>query len=347
MKDADIQALIDKTFNKLKNTGGGKNASYIPELAKADPKLFGISFVSCSGHVYEAGKSTTTVPIESISKLFTLARAVEDLGGKTVSKKIGHSGSWMPFNSAVAADLSPTHTINPFVNQGAMATTSLLYAKDKPKFKHRVLGNLDQFAGKKLGFNSAVYKSESATNSKNMALAYLLKSHERFYGDVADTVDVYTQQCSKTVSARDLATMACVFAKGGYHPNTGKKVISKETANYVIRAMHRSGLYEYSGTWAAEVGYVAAKSGVAGGIIIILKGIGGLAIVSPPLDAMGNSVRGIKAGKIITKGIYNIKDKEQKFCPPPPKQPRLKKRTSKTKRKKRTNKTKRTRKAKN
>jgi len=332
MKDEDIQALIDKTFNKLKNTGGGKNASYIPELAKADPKLFGISFVSCSGKIYDAGKSTTSVPIESISKLFTLARAVDDLGSKVVSKKIGHSGSWLPFNSAVAADLSPTHTINPFVNQGAMATTSLLYMKDKSKFKARVLGNLDQFAGKKLGFNNAVYKSESETNSKNMALAYLLESHKRFYGEVNDTVDVYTQQCSKTVSARDLATMACVFAKGGYHPHNNKKIISKETANYVIRAMHRSGLYEYSGTWAAEVGYVAAKSGVAGGIIIILKGIGGLAIVSPPLDAIGNSVRGIKAGKIITKGIYNIKDAETKFCPPPKQKKtikRLKKRTTK------------------
>ena len=335
MKEAEIQRLIDMTFNKLKNTGGGKNASYIPELAKADPNLFGISFVSCDGTVYEAGKTTTCVPIESISKLFTLARAVDDLGGKIVSKKIGHSGSWLPFNSAVATDLSPTHTINPFVNQGAMATTSLLYTKNKTKFKNRVLGNLDQFAGKKLGFNNAVYKSESETNSKNMALAYLLKSHDRFYGEVNDTVDIYTQQCSKTVSARDLAIMACVFAKGGYHPHSGKKVISNDTSNYVIRAMHRSGLYEYSGTWAAEVGYVAAKSGVAGGILIILKGIGGLAIISPPLDAIGNSVRGIKAGKLITKGLYNIKDAAAKFCPPPTKQIRVKKSTNHKTRKRR------------
>jgi glutaminase len=336
MKDAEIQGLIDKTFNKLKNTGGGKNASYIPELAKADPNLFGISFVSCNGTVYEAGKTTTGVPIESISKLFTLARAVDELGGKTVSKKIGHSGSWLPFNSAVAADLSPSHTINPFVNQGAMATTSLLYTKNKAKFKARVLGNLDRFAGKKLGFNTAVYKSESETNSKNMALAYLLKSHDRFYGDVNDTVDVYTQQCSKTVSARDLATMACVFAKGGYHPHTGKRVIAEDTAKYVIRAMHRSGLYEYSGTWAAEVGYVAAKSGVAGGVLIILNGIGGLAIISPPLDAIGNSVRGVKAGKLITKGLYNIKDAAAKFCPPPTtKQIRVKKSTNDKTRKRR------------
>ena len=148
-----------------------------------------------------------------------------------------------------------------------------------------------------------------------MALAYLLHSHDRFYGDVQDSVDVYTQQCSKNVSAKDLATMACVFAKGGIHPFNGKKVISNDTANYVMRAMHRSGLYEYSGTWAAEVGCVSAKSGVAGGIIIMLKGIGGLAIVSPPLDKNGNSVRGISAGKIITNGIYKIKDAREKFCP--------------------------------
>lgn len=315
MKDVKIQNIINKTFDKVKNNNGGNVASYIPELAKADPKLFGIAFVSCDGEVYEAGNSNKSVPIESISKLFTLARAVDKLGGKEVSKKIGHSGSWLPFNSVLAADLSPTHTINPFVNQGAMATTSLLYSKDKAKFKKHVLGNLDEFAGKKLAFNNAVYKSEMKSNSKNMALAYLLHSHDRFYGDVQDSVDVYTQQCSKNVSAKDLATMACVFAKGGIHPFNGKKVISNDTANYVMRAMHRSGLYEYSGTWAAEVGCVSAKSGVAGGIIIMLKGIGGLAIVSPPLDKNGNSVRGISAGKIITKDIYKLKDAREKFCP--------------------------------
>ena len=315
MKDVKIQKIINKTFDKVKNNNGGNVASYIPELAKADPKLFGIAFVSCDGEVYEAGNANKSVPIESISKLFTLARAVDKLGGKEVSKKIGHSGSWLPFNSVLAADLSPTHTINPFVNQGAMATTSLLYSKDKAKFKKHVLGNLDEFAGKKLAFNNAVYKSEMKSNSKNMALAYLLHSHDRFYGDVQDSVDVYTQQCSKNVSAKDLATMACVFAKGGIHPFNGKKVISNDTANYVMRAMHRSGLYEYSGTWAAEVGCVSAKSGVAGGIIIMLKGIGGLAIVSPPLDKNGNSVRGISAGKIITKDIYKLKDAREKFCP--------------------------------
>jgi glutaminase len=314
MKDNKIENLINKTYNKIKNNNGGNVASYIPELAKADPKLFGIAFVSCDGEIYESGKANTSIPIESISKLFTLARAVDNLGGANVSKKIGHSGSWLPFNSVLAADLSPTHTINPFVNQGAMATTSLLYSKDKKKFEKHVLGNLDEFAGKKLTFNNAVYKSESKTNSKNMALAYLLHSYDRFYGDVPDSVDVYTKQCSKNVSAKDLATMACVFAKGGIHPFNGKKIISNDTANYVIRAMHRSGLYEYSGKWASEVGYVAAKSGVAGGIIIILKGIGGLAIVSPPLDKNGNSVRGIKSGKIITKGIYKLKDTREKFC---------------------------------
>ena len=315
MKDVKLQKIINKTFDKVKNNNGGNVASYIPELAKADPKLFGIAFVSCDGEVYEAGNANKSVPIESISKLFTLARAVDKLGGKEVSKKIGHSGSWLPFNSVLAADLSPTHTINPFVNQGAIATTSLLYSKDKAKFKQQVLGNLDEFAGKKLAFNNAVYKSEMKSNSKNMALAYLLHSHDRFYGDVQDSVDVYTQQCSKNVSAKDLATMACVFAKGGIHPFNGKKVISNDTANYVMRAMHRSGLYEYSGTWAAEVGCVSAKSGVAGGIIIMLKGIGGLAIVSPPLDKNGNSVRGISAGKIITKHIYKLKDAREKFCP--------------------------------
>ena len=315
MRDERIQELIDKAFNKYKNNNDGKPASYIPQLAKADPKLFGVCFVDCQGNTYEAGKSRDTVPIESISKVFSLAMAAHELGVGEVNRKIGNEGSSLPFNSVIACVLSKSHTINPFVNQGAMATTSLLSNKNKRIFKEKVSKNMEKYAGRKLATDNKVYKSEMATNDTNMALAYLLKSYGRFYGNVEDTVDVYTEQCSKLVSAKDLATMACVFAKGGIHPHSNKRILTKDASEYVYRSLRGEGLYEYSGRWDTDVGCVSAKSGVGGGILIILKGVGGIGIVSPPLDKIGNSVRGIKAGKIISKGIRKIKNTKVHFCP--------------------------------
>ena len=315
MKDERIQELIEKAYNKYKNNNDGKPASYIPQLAKADPKLFGLCYVDCQGNTYEAGKSRDTVPIESISKVFSLAMAAHELGVGEVNRKIGNEGSSLPFNSVIACVLSKSHTINPFVNQGAMATTSLLSNKNKRIFKERVSKNMEKYAGRKLITDKKVYKSEMATNDTNMALAYLLKSYGRFYGNVEDSVDVYTEQCSKLVSAKDLATMACVFAKGGIHPHSNKRILTKEASEYVYRSLRGEGLYEYSGRWDTDVGCVSAKSGVGGGILIILKGVGGIGIVSPPLDKIGNSVRGIKAGKIISKGIRKIKNAKVHFCP--------------------------------
>lgn len=310
----NIQNIIDNAYKNNKNNNGGKVADYIPELAKADPKLFGISFVSCDGEIYEAGDAIKNIPIESISKVFSLALAVEKFGMNEIDKKIGNNGSSLPFNSIVACVLSETHTINPFVNQGAMATTSLFYDKNKEKFRKKIIDNLDNYAGHKLSLNKDVYHSEMTTNSTNLALAYILQSYKRFYGEVTESLDVYTEQCSKNVSARDLATMACVFAKGGIHPHDGHRIISQKSANYVYRALRGEGLYEYSGKWDTDVGAVSAKSGVGGGIFIIIKGIGGLGIVSPPLDAIGNSVRGISAGTTIVMAINKLFKNNIQFC---------------------------------
>lgn len=150
MKSKEMSNLLKSVYTKVKTDTTGSVATYIPELAKADPNLFGIAFVSCDGEIYEEGNSGKSIPIQSVSKVFTLALALETLGVSTVVKKIGNSGSSLPFNSVVAAALSSTHTINPFVNQGAMATTSLLCDKNIQKFRSKVLKNMDNYAGKRL-----------------------------------------------------------------------------------------------------------------------------------------------------------------------------------------------------
>jgi len=324
-----IDKIIRNTYNKVKNNKEGKVADYIPELAKADPNIFGISFVSCNGERYDIGDFSKMIPIESISKVFTLAKAVDKFGIEYVNRKIGNEGSSLPFNSIVAAELSKTHTINPFVNQGAIATTSLLYKKNGSQFENEILKNMDEYAGRKLKVDLKVYKSEMETNDKNKALSYLLNSYGRFYGDVDKTVDVYTKQCSKLVTSRDLATMACVFAKGGIHPVNNKRIIKETTASYVYRSLRGEGLYEYSGKWDTDVGSISAKSGVGGGLLIILKGVGGIGITSPRLDTIGNSVRGIKAGTILSNKLYDLHLSRSRFCNDT-KQKRNKERINKT-----------------
>ena len=300
----DYQELLNDVYKKVKNNKDGKLASYIPQLAKADPSIFGITFCDIDGNCYSIGDYTKKVPIESISKLFSLALAVKRLGKNEVYKKIGTDGSFMPFNSIIAAKLAPTHTINPYVNQGAMATTSLLYKKNQNEYKKDILDNLSNFANNDLHVGESVYKSESSTNTTNMSLAYLLKSLNRFYAPVEQAVDAYTYQCSVKVSAKDLAIMASVFANAGKHPLSHKQLLTKDESEYILNTLKPEGLYEYSPTWMVKTdGKSYAKSGVGGGILIVIPNVGGIGIVSPKLDKYGNSVRGIEAGIILSNKL--------------------------------------------
>ena len=296
----EIQKALEKTYNKIKKVKGGKNASYIPELAKVDPKIFGISICTCDGTIYNIGDFKKEVAIESVAKVFTLILALEKEGISKIKNKIGQHGSFLPFNSVIAAEISPTHTLNPFVNAGAMATTSLLDDSDKKKFWKLIENNMDTFAGRNLKISNRTYNSESKTNQHNKALSYLLKSYGRFYGDVDSTVDVYTKQGSVLVSSQDIATMASTIANEGINPVTQKKGMSKKNVKYVMGQMVGGGLYEYSDTWFTEVG-LPAKSGVGGVIMCVVPGAMGIGIVSPPLDKSGNSVKGVKAAKMLSK----------------------------------------------
>jgi len=314
-RHSDYASIIKQVYKETRRIKGGKNAAYIPQLAKVDPKKFGISICTVQGDLYHAGDYTFEVAIESISKLFSLAMAVKKHGTQAIFDKIGMEGSFMPFNSIVAAKLAPTHTINPFLNQGAMATTSLLYEKNHGKYKSKLVKNMSDYADRKLKVGPKVYESESHTNSTNMALAYLLHANKRFYAPVIPSVDAYTYQCSVKVSSKDLATMAAVFANGGIHPISKKKMLSNQETTYIINNLLPEGLYEYSDEWIMKThGVAPAKSGVGGGILIVIPNVCGIGIVSPPLDKTGNSVKGIAAGvklvnRIVPRQFANAKSR--------------------------------------
>lgn len=291
---AELDAAVRDAHAKYRGLKEGKNADYIPALAKVDPKLYGIAVVTVDGKVSKAGDTDALFSIQSISKVFTLARIIEELGEQAIEDKIGVDATGQVFNSIVAIEQDKGNEMNPLVNPGALAAVSLVSGKTAEEKWRRILKTHEQFAGRALKVNEPVYESEAATNERNKSIAMLLHAYERLYFDPIETTDVYTKQCSLNVSASDLATMAATLANGGRNPVTGEQVVSAMTVSRVLAVMATAGLYDDSGIWLYNVG-LPAKSGVGGGLIAVAPGRFGIAVFSPPLDEAGNSVRGQRA----------------------------------------------------
>ena len=292
--------MLSSIYNKLKNTKGGKNADYIPELKKVNPKLYAISFCTVNGDEYSIGDDDKEVVIESCSKIFTLALALEKYGIPTLKKKIGTSKLTEKFNSINVIEKSKVHTLNSFYNGGAMATTSLLYEKNPKLFEKKLLDNMSDFAGRKLKINMKTYLSEINNAEHNFALAHLLKSYNWFYGDVHKCVDAYTRQCSVMVTSKDVAVMAATLANKGVNPKTKHHIIDAKYVSYILKHMEEHGLYQESDLWLEHIKF-PTKSGVGGIILMVIPGVMGIGIVSPPLNAHGNSVKGLKTAKLISE----------------------------------------------
>jgi len=285
-----VAAVVQEAYDKFKNETRGKNADYIPYLAQVDSKLFGIAIVTTDNQVVTLGDVKYSFSIQSISKVYTLALAMEALGAEKVFQKIGSEPTGRPFNSPVAVVDMPTHTGNPFVNAGAIATTSLISGKDADEKWTKILDFYSRAAGEKLTLIDEVYKSEAATNTGNKALSMLLAKYERIYADPFEAVDIYTKQCSVGVNATQLARMGATLANNGINPATGEQVIKSEDVPHILSTMMMAGLYDGSGGWAWDVG-LPAKSGVGGGIVAIVPGKGAIVVFAPPLDDAGNSVK--------------------------------------------------------
>ena len=301
-----IQTAVNAAFAKYENLTEGKNADYIPALAKVDPNLFGIAVVTADGHVYTAGDLKTEVSIQSISKVFTMARVIQDQGPDAIEKRIGVDATGMRFNSIVSVEFAKKvlggPEINPLVNPGAITATSMVQGNTADEVWAKIIGTHNDFAGRQLSVIQDVYKSESDTNQRNQAIGMLMYAYEYIKSNPAQATDLYTRQCSIGVNAKDLAVMAATLAFGGRNPVTGKQAISTDKVPYVLAVMATAGLYDDSGKWLYHTG-LPAKSGVGGGIIAVSPGNFGIAVVSPPLDDAGNSVRAQKAIRDISNAL--------------------------------------------
>ena len=301
-----VEAAVREAYEKFRSDTSGKNADYIPYLAQVDSKLFGISVVTTDNQVFEIGDVKYSFSIQSISKVYTLALAMEELGYDKVFQRVGSEPTGRAFNSVTAVVEMPTHTANPLVNAGAIATTSLISGKDANEKWNKILDFYSKVAGEKLVLIDEVYKSEAATNAGNKALSMLLAKYERIYADPFESVDIYTKQCSVGVNATQLARMGAVLANNGKNPATGEQVIKRQDVPYILSAMTMAGLYDSSGAWAWNVG-LPAKSGVGGGIVAIIPGKGAIAVFAPRLDEAGNSVKAQKVIEYVGDKLdYNI-----------------------------------------
>ena len=292
-----LQAL----HQRHKSNRNGNLANYIPELARVEPDLFGLAFATMDGYIYEAGDTSALFTIQSISKAIIYGLALEDHGRAEVLRRIGVEPSGEAFNSIVF-DERNNRPFNPMVNAGAIASTALVKGANHAERLARILDMFQRFAGRDLGMDEAVYRSESATGHRNRAIAFLELNSGMISGDVDEHLDLYFRQCSLLVNTVDLAIIGATLANGGINPLTGERALAAEHVRSVLSVMNTCGMYDYAGGWQFDVG-LPAKSGVGGGITAVLPGHLGIGVFSPRLDAVGNSERGVKVCEDVSRNF--------------------------------------------
>ena len=286
-----LQRFLTNCYEEFRSDDSGAVADYIPELKRANPAHFGVALVTIDGHVYEVGDSAVPFTIQSVSKAFVFALALDLVGEERVSAAIGVEPSGEAFNSIrLTNDNRP---FNPMVNAGAIACSGLIHQAEGASAFECIRKKLSLFAGRDLGVDDAVHASETLTGNRNRAIAWLLRNYLVVQDDVDAVLDTYFRQCAILVTARDLAVMAGTLANRGVNPVTGIQVISPNIVARTLSVMTSSGMYDYAGEWIYRVG-IPAKSGVGGGIVAALPSQIGLGTFSPCLDSHGNSVRGLK-----------------------------------------------------
>lgn len=303
IKIDDLRNVVKEAYEKVKGMQGGKNADYIPFLAKIDPNLFGIAVCLPTGEVIEAGDTNYVFGIESVSKVFTAVLVLKQYGAEEILNKIGADATGLPFNSIMAILLEKDHPSTPLVNAGAITADSMVEPIGDSEGKwSAIIDNMAALSGSELVLLDELYKSETATNFNNRSIAWLLKNYNRIYDDPDMSLDLYTRQCSMGVTAKQLAIAGCTMANDGLNPVTQEQVFDPELAPKITSLVATVGFYEHTGDWLYTSG-IPAKSGVGGGVIGIMPGAFGIAAFAPPLDEAGNSVKAQAAIKYITQKL--------------------------------------------
>ncbi|KAM3510833.1 hypothetical protein MY11210_005495 [Beauveria gryllotalpidicola] len=286
-----IPDYLKAVLDNARSIEGGAPASYIETLANADTSKMAVALAMVDGNVYSVGDDQVEFSMQSISKAFVYAMAIEDLGLPKVLEKIGVEPSGDAFNQ-LSLERGTNRPVNPMINAGAITAHSLVEGNSLEERTERILRGLSQLAGRQLHVDEQVYEAELKNADRNMAIGYMLKAAGIITCDPRDIVKGYIRQCAINVNVRDLAIMAATLSNAGVHPITGDRIIPQASVRQVLSVMTTCGMYDAAGDWVSNVG-IPAKSGVAGGIIGALPGQVGIATFSPKLDERGNSVRGV------------------------------------------------------
>ncbi|KAM8981582.1 glutaminase liver isoform, mitochondrial isoform X1 [Sarcophilus harrisii] len=285
---------VDRIFEETKERTGGKVAAYIPQLAKSDPDLWGVSLCTVDGQRHSVGQTKIPFCLQSCVKPLTYAISVSNLGTEYVHKYVGKEPSGLRYNKLSLNEEGIPH--NPMVNAGAIVVSSLIKMDcNKAEKFDFVLQYLNKMAGNEyMGFSNATFQSEKETGDRNYAIGYYLKEKKCFPKgvDMMAALDLYFQLCSVEVTCESGSVMAATLANGGICPITGESVLSAEAVRNTLSLMHSCGMYDFSGQFAFHVG-LPAKSAVSGAILLVVPNVMGLMCLSPPLDKVGNSHRGI------------------------------------------------------
>lgn len=319
--DRDPQRLVDwfdlvcnDVHGRAAGLTDGQLASYIPELAEVDPDRFAIAAVTVEGQSTLTGDCDHAFTIQSIPKLLLYGLALETHGRDAVLRRAGVAPTGDPFN-AIALDEEFRRAPNPMVNSGAIAVTDMVRGSDLDERTDSVLSLFERFLGRRPAVDAAVCASEDATGHRNRAIAYLLLDQGIVDDRVEETLDLYFMQCSILVTAADLAMIGATVANHGIHPTSGERVIGPKVARDMLTVALTCGMYDYAGEWAYTVG-IPAKSGVGGGIVGMIPGVGGLAVYSPRLDEHGHSVRGIRVFEQLSQEFdLHVFDEDRPWSP--------------------------------
>lgn len=288
---SQIKEVAEQAYEEVKGNTDGKNADYIPYLARIDRNLFGISICLLDGQTIEIGDAGYRFGIESVSKVHTAILALRQQGAQKVLDMIGADATGLPFNSIIAILLENDHPSTPLVNAGAIAACSMvLPVGDSDKKWNAIVSNITDLCGSAPQLIDELYQSETATNFNNRSIAWLLKNYNRIYDDPDLSLDLYTRQCSLGITAKQLSVAAATIANQGVNPVTKQQVFEAELAPKITSMIGSVGFYEHTGDWMYSSG-IPAKTGVGGGVMGVLPGVFGISAFAPPLDGSGNSVK--------------------------------------------------------
>ena len=267
----------------------GNVATYIPELGKADKNKLGLSLCTKDGKHYNWGDTKDRFTIQSISKIISLAVAIELFGIRKVFSKVGMEPSGEAFNSLVELDLNSDRPFNPMINSGALTVSSMLIGKQN--FPEMLEISKQLCLDPDIDMDEAVFSSEMNNLSRNRSIAYLLESKRIIESDVEETLKLYTKMCSMSVTSESLANLGLILASDGINPNTGVRLLQTHTVHIIKTIMLTCGMYDGSGEFAVHVG-IPTKSGVGGGLLSVVDNLMGIGIYSPSLDEKGNCIAG-------------------------------------------------------